>query len=401
MSLNLNNEEWWERHRVVIFRILAVLMAGMATFKIGDEFRRLLLDHGFTGAIDLRNMHRWIGIWFSGQSLFESSRGAALYPPATYLMLWPLLGWTSFQEARWLWAILSVVALIVVSFFVVRISGAKTPAEKIFAVLLFLSINGTGVAIGNGQLILLILPALLGAVLLIERNDENVSRDVIAGGLMAWILVKPSVALPFIWIFLFRNKHWRAVVMAVVIYTVLTFASAAVQKDDLPVLLQAMFHRATVATTSFPGTRNLHAVLTTFGRPEWMTFSSVVVFFGLGLWIFFHRRADLWVLTGVAALVARMWTYHRVYDDALIMLAEVALWRIARASAAPKERAAAEILIASNALVMLCLARLLDYNYGWWLPWLCISIHTLVWLLTLAVLINYAHRNPVSSPVQA
>ena len=381
MTLDLNYQKWWERHRAVIIRVLAVIMAIVATLKLGDEFCRLTLDHGSTGAVDLRHMHRWIGIWFSGQSLFQNSR-AALYPPATYLMLWPLMGWISFTTARWLWAGLFIILLFLTSFFLIRASGAKTPAEKIFVVLLFLSINGTGVAVGSGQFILLILPALLAALLLIERDDDDMPHDVMAGALVAWTLVKPSVALPFIWVFLFRRRHWRAVVIAVVIYTGLTVASAAVQKETLPALLQAMFHRTTVATTSFPGTRNLHAVLTTFGLAEWMTLSSVIVFFGFGCWVFSRRDADLWILTGLAALIARMWTYHRVYDDALIILAELALWRIARTGKISTERAQAEILVVSNAFLMLCPARFLDYEHGWTVPWLCITLQSVAWLVT-------------------
>ncbi len=39
----------------------------------------------------------------------------------------------------------------------------------------------------------------------------------------------------------------------------------------------------------------------------------------LGLWVYFHRRIDLWVLVGVSALIARFWTYHRWYDDLLLL----------------------------------------------------------------------------------
>jgi len=346
-SLNVDIPGWWERHRLVVFRVLTVLMAVLATLKIADEFRRLVFDQNVSGAIDLRHMHRWVGIWFAGKGLFQMGK-AALYPPATYLMLWPLLGWTSIAEARWLWAVLSVIALFVISLLFIRVIGAKSRAEKVFAVLIVLSINGMGVAIGNGQFILLVLPALMGATLLIEPRAANISRDVMAGALLTWTLVKPSLALPFIWVFLFRDKHWRAVVAATIFYILLTFASAAAQNDNLPVLLGAMFHRAAVATVEFAGTRNLHAMLITLGHPEWITFSSVIVFIALGIWIFLRRRADIWILIGVSALVARMWTYHRVYDDALIMLAELALWRIARTSASLSERATAEILLVSK-----------------------------------------------------
>ena len=49
----------------------------------------------------------------------------------------------------------------------------------------------------------------------------------------------------------------------------------------------------------------------------------------LGFWIYRHRDADLWVLLGVAAIVACFWTYHRSYDDVLL-LPMVALFLMAK-----------------------------------------------------------------------
>jgi hypothetical protein len=148
---------------------MIAVMAATAALKLGDEFRRLVWDRTAAGALDLEHIHRWVHTWFSGAPLFQISH-AALYPPATYLMLWPLLGWISFGTARWLWAVLFVVALALISLFAVRISGAERWRDKIFAALLFLSINGTGVAVGSGQLILILLPTwerLVGEILLI------------------------------------------------------------------------------------------------------------------------------------------------------------------------------------------------------------------------------------------
>ena len=392
---NFNGANWWIRHRLAVFRILTVVMAIMATLKLGDELRRLLWDYSFVGAVDLRNMHRWIGTWFSGASLFQTGH-AAVYPPASYVMLWPLLGWISFSTARWEWAVVSIVGLATIGWLAIRITGAETVREKIFVALLILSINGTGVAIGSGQFILIILPALMAAGLAIDKSDANLARDFAAGALLTWAMIKPSLALPFIWIFLFRKSHWRAVLITTVLYGVLTFASLAAQKDTLSAIIEGVFYRATNATALFPGTRNIHALVVVLGRPEWMTISSVVMFVALGLCIYYCRHADQWVLVGVTALVARMWTYHRIYDDGLIMLAELALWRIARMRVSGKERVVSEILLVANAAVMLCLARFLDYSEYSWPPrwiWTCTSIQMLVWLTTLIFLIRYAFRD--------
>jgi hypothetical protein len=39
---------------------------------------------------------------------------------------------------------------------------------------------------------------------------------------------------------------------------------------------------------------------------------------------------DLWLLLGVTAIVARLWTYHRRYDDLLLLLPMITLFRITK-----------------------------------------------------------------------
>ena len=59
----------------------------------------------------------------------------------------------------------------------------------------------------------------------------------------------------------------------------------------------------------------------------WTPFVSLGLFGVLGAWVYRNRRADPWSLLGVAAIIARLWTYHRMYDDLLILLALIALLR--------------------------------------------------------------------------
>ena len=61
---------------------------------------------------------------------------------------------------------------------------------------------------------------------------------------------------------------------------------------------------------------------------------------GLLGWCWWRRR-DLWLLAGVAAIVARLWAYHRWYDDLLLWLPLVALWRLSAAAQDARWRVAA------------------------------------------------------------
>jgi hypothetical protein len=373
----------WLRHRRWLLPTLVALMTIAAALKLEYQFRRLLWVPGRNGATDLQLFQRAIAEWFSGKPLTQMT-----YPPASYVMLWPLLGWLSLTPARWFWAATSVVAVATTVLMTLRLSGAKTNWERWFVALLLLSISGTAVTIGNAQVILHILPALLAALLMLEPEHRGLSEDIIAAALLTWVLLKPSVTAPFLWIFLFRWKHWRPVLLVFVIYAVLTLVAAAFRNESLPVLFETFFRTAYLIVIRFPGTRNVHALLCDVGLEKWISLASGVIFAALGVWTFFYRHADRWILVGVAALVARMWTYHLVYDDVLIFLPELALFRIAKQSLSSSERTVAGLLLGLTALAMLCPGWLLEEPQP--RSWIWNSSHVILWSAVLLYLVRFA-----------
>ncbi|HEY4283675.1 MAG TPA: glycosyltransferase family 87 protein [Chthoniobacterales bacterium] len=385
----------WMRYRDRLLTIIAIFMAAAAALKLGLEFHRLTVDSGPKGAIDLKNLHLWVTSWFAGTPIFQQI-DAALYPPATYALLWPLLGWMSLSTARWFWAATSIGALAAIIVVIWRISGAETRRDKIFVALLLLSINGTGVAIGNGQLILHLLATFLAGVLLLERKSETFAADLIAAALLTWTLVKPNVAAPFLWVLLFAWGRRRPAFLMLLLYAILTATAATFQKDNLLTLFQRCLSKASEATSQFPGTRNIHSLLIAVGWQKWIVLSSILMFVALGIWTYRYRLADKWVLIAVAALVARLWTYHRLYDDVLILLPELALFRIAKQDARSSRGAVAGVLLVLMALAMLCPTRFLNQptEWAWASDWTCVFgvSHDILWLLVLGYLVIYARQ---------
>jgi hypothetical protein len=380
----------WTEHRRWLWPVLMALMCIAAVLKLEYQFRRLVWETGPNGAIDLvQFLHPWVARWFSGQLVYRQY--GAEYPPATFVLLWPLLGWLSVTPARWFWAATSIGALTAMVLLMLRISGAKSNWDRWFVALLPLSMSGTAVTIGNGQLILHILPALLGGILLLEREPETLSTDLVAAALLTWTLVKPSVAAPFLWVLLFGWKRWRPVLLVLVMYSVLTLVAAAFQKVSLPALLEMFLTSASTSVTQFQGTRNIHALLGDLGLEKSMALGSGIMFAALGAWTFRYRCTDRWVLVAVAALVARMWTYHRVYDDMLILLPELTLFRMAKQSLSSDQRAISGLLLGLTALAMLCPGWLLEEP--WQRAWIWTSSHVVLWLLVLAYLVNYARHD--------
>ena len=76
-----------------------------------------------------------------------------------------------------------------------------------------------------------------------------------------------------------------------------------------------------------PGYANLNSLLSTSFLETWGGVLSVLVFLAGGAWVMVHRKADPWTLAGFLGVVARLWTYHRIYDDLLLVPAVIALCR--------------------------------------------------------------------------
>jgi len=100
-------------------------------------------------------------------------------------------------------------------------------------------------------------------------------------------------------------------------------------------------------------------------------------------------------LMGVAAFVARFWSYHRWYDDLLILLPMVALHRLA--SHGPTRRnldVAAGLLLAATLVTMMAPGGLYLLPAPWNKAWS--GVQVAVWLADLAFLLAAAHAERVS-----
>jgi hypothetical protein len=374
----------WQQHRRWILPALVCLMAAAAVLKLPRDFYRLLWNTGHDGAVDLKQIRFYVLDWFSGGTR------ATYYPPAAYPLLWPLVGWCSEPIARWIWAITSILMLAVSVILMLRITGAKTTWERWFVALLLLSLVGTAATIGNGQLILHLLPALLGSVLILERGRATWVEDLAVAGLMSWVLIKPTVGAPFFWVFLFAWKRLRPALLIVAVYSAVTIFACTFRDESVFELLRRFLISSSVGAAWEPGTRNILALLAELDLRQWDTVASLVILVALGVWTYLNRRADPWLLVGVAALVARMWTYHRIYDDVLIVLAEVALFRIAMRDVSADRRTLAGVLLGLTALAMLCPGTFVEDPVR--SIWIFRSGHVVWWLVVLGFLIYFARN---------
>jgi hypothetical protein len=202
---------------------------------------------------------------------------------------------------------------------------------------------------------------------------------------MLFALVQPTIAAPFFWLVMFVAPRIKPAVLVVAMYLGLTaFAvpfqigatipakpkpigkkpAAAEASAAAPKPIPAPAPAPTPAPTPIPGEvpppnalqtdgsvqilntwsarathgayhgslkggyASVHDLLAAVGLARWNWPVSLAILLGLGAWIFRNRQADLWLLLAVTAIVARIWTYHRWYDDLLLIVPLISLFRI-------------------------------------------------------------------------
>ncbi len=375
---------WWIRYRKFILCFAIFLMTIAAANRLTNEFHRLLSEQGFTGAVDLKLRYKEVHLWFSGKPVYDDI--SAIYPPATYAMLWPVLSWPSIETTRWIWAVTSGLALAWLIRIIVRGSTATGRLEQVFVGLLPLSIYPTGAVIGNGQLLVHLLPITLCSLLLLPVKSGNWKSDLILGVLILIPLAKLNVSLPFFWMALVLGRTLRPAVVAAVLYVVLTLIAVMFQHTALLVLFQEWLARSTETVVIVKGGyANVHSWLIALGLEEGLLAVSSILLVALGVWIYYHRRSDIWLLLGVTAIVARFWSYHLLYDDLLMLVPIVTLFRYAKEGAR-----GAGILLAITLTSLLAPAQIMQWPYPWDI--LFQTWQTSIWLLALSYLLIRTHR---------
>lgn len=375
----------WVRHAARLMGIAIVLLTILAVLKLGDELRRMFWDFETGSSYDLKGFYQQVRVWFSGRSIYAEFI-MTVYPPASLVMWYPFLGWLPLDQVRWLWTAAIAAALAWSVYLVIKYSGAETRAERILVALLLLAMNATGVVYGTGQWILYMIPFLLIGLFSLQ-NPVSWQRDIIAAVCLTLTLIKPNISAPFFWLVLFSSGGWRILTLTAAGYTALTLFAVSFQTTPLPVLInQWLGQISSIAATQ--GYGNISIWVSNLGFDQWALSVSLLALIAVGIWTFSHRAADLWLLLGVLAITARMWTYHEHADNVLILFPMIALFRIAkRGSSVRGADVMAGLLLAATMLMMLLPAQIRFFSWPQNSPFLV--GHPLIWIIVLVFLIVY------------
>ena len=241
------------------------------------------------------------------------------YPPWFYVLgsviLWP--GWAA---TRWWAALLNLLGLTFVSIWAFRSARPSGLAGAAVTALICLACSNNYTNLMLGQLAILVVAFLVGALVLDEAGN-----DVLSGVCLAMAMIKPTMTIPFLLIPLVRGR-WKTLVTALV----LVAASSAIVWVKTGVSTLEMIQQMNALAEQvelLKGEPGPITWLMSIGIKVSLASKLTAIFFfalcALSLWALRHRPVG--VLYAIAAVTAQIWTHHKGYDELVVLLMTVPL----------------------------------------------------------------------------
>jgi Glycosyltransferase family 87 len=239
-------------------------------------------------------------------------------PPWGYVSALALL-WPEWPGVRIYYLLLNTVALAFMAWWA---SSTVMEAGRLARWLLGLSVIAIGSVsstLGVGQFGILV-TALLCAACYLERQN----RPLVSGLFVAFALVKPTLAGPFFLAMVIRRR-WPAVFSCAAYLTVCSIVTWVVVATPPWEMLRQLLRVGAVIGDQ--GSANLASVL--IGMVEDRRLATMAaMLIGLApmaLLLISRIGQESNAAYAVAAVVSRMWTYHKTYDDIILAFVLIGL----------------------------------------------------------------------------
>jgi hypothetical protein len=238
------------------------------------------------------------------------------YPPWAFVTGWLFL-WPSWPLALWYYVFLSLAAVAVIGCWAATLApegagwGGKT---FLFAAAAAISAYGTTLQVGQYGTIVV---AFIAASLWLLSLQRGRLGDVLVGVLLGVAMLKPTIAGPFFLVLLVKRR-WVAAAACLLYVTVaagLVWALTATNPIEMCLQMTAS------AADYIADSQGLVGPLLTLGLSRKLVtpvLAAGVLLPAIALmWTF--RRRSLPTLFAVAAVAARFWSYHKGYDNGMMV----------------------------------------------------------------------------------
>ncbi|MFT8179098.1 alpha-(1-2)-phosphatidylinositol mannosyltransferase [Mycobacteroides chelonae] len=273
------------------------------------------------------------GLW-EGKRLYEApalNQAWFVYPPFATVVLAPL-AWASFDVAKWLLLALSIAALTVIAWRVLRLAGIR--ADIRLAVMttalavVVIDAEPVQATLWWGQI-----NVLLMALVFLDLARSNPGRWQGVGlGLAAGIKLTPLVFLPY----LLLTRQWRACAIATATFAATAALTWPLLSRDSAWFWSHLGDTAHISRIDHLANQSINGFLARYffphARPEWLWISLILLVLaaGMAVAVWAHRRGE-YVLAVVSvgltgcAVSPFSWAAHWVW------FAPAIVWLVAKA----------------------------------------------------------------------
>lgn len=241
------------------------------------------------------------------------------YPPWTdlssFVLVPPL---PDFDDVRWTFAVICLISLGVLGVWVYRLLSTEGRVFSLLGIATVLAMTANMFTLSAGQFGIVINALILLSFLFALRG-----RETLSGLAFGIALIKPQITGAFLLPHVFRG-NFRPIAIASG-YTLLSTLAALWWIDAGPL---EYFKR------DFAGFADMF--IGGYGFYDWIRASGgnervwipVLGFIGAGIEVLLLRRyrdASLWIHLAIAAVVGRLWAFHGVYDNVMLVFLPLAL----------------------------------------------------------------------------
>jgi len=315
-----------------ILSILTLIFAWLSVAYLAKGFYTLAFDSSPSGARDL--LERWqeqqyiyLGIY--PYRMNPADINAELgkirsggYPPWAFLTGFFMFPPIYSTLTRFYHVFLNLISLGILSRFAYQLGLPFGRMAAYFFVFTSLAISSNCTTLNNGQYGLIVNALLIIVYWLLQAN-----KNYLAGVFMGIALVKPNISAPYLLSLVIKRK-FKTVILAFVYIISATFAIAHTTRLDFEKVIGSFLNQ--IKYVADDGVSSINIIMK-FGISTEITLVLLTTI-GLVLGIVIFQKlqhTSLLTLFACAAVIGRVFTYHRPYDDLMLVFLLLALLTLA------------------------------------------------------------------------
>lgn len=257
----------------------------------------------------------------NGSPLIDSQLGAVTsggYPAWAFFSGFIFFPPIPFELTRWYHALLNAISLVILAIFAYQIGKPYGKLKAWFTVVACLSIGTHTTTLGNGQYGIIV-NALLIVMFWLLQSNANISAGLILG----LALLKPNISALYFLIPIIKKRINAVIACCLYIAVSSSIIGIIVKVSPIYMIEKVVNVSQYYVDSGYSGIN----VLLKFGiNPLLATILlaiiATVVTFGL---FYLFQDCSLLFLFAIASGIGRLWTYHLIYDNVMLVFLLLAI----------------------------------------------------------------------------